>query len=287
MPSLGLLLIWVACAAAQPPGESFIAIFPGFDDRPSTPPTSSDNFWSWTLYSEPQYAPGGLVHLDSHGNVLDFRHEIGGQISHSLLIVNPLNESVCWMLSASYRIKALRWRIRCATLANLSNSWDLPEPRFLNRFFVDELALDEVNQNWYLTVHAGPEVYWKCGKYAYICGYLFDRCMRLEAFGLDWAYNTRKITYDIPNRRLFRLAYNEEVFNNQLDSFQLDGSGRQLLVDWLESRFDLAVDSVTQQVMSIEYINGSAELFTIGYDGKGKRSVPTAYSTLNHGRCSW
>ena len=277
MPPLGLLLLCVACAAAQPPGESFIVMFLGAGERNSTPlPSSGDHSTSFNQRTQ-SYASGGLVHLDSNGTVLDSRpEEFTSKRNHPRhLIVNPLNSSVCWMWTPKDSLGQfleLGWVMRCAPLANLSDSWDLPAPRLLSRFPVKELAFDAVNQNWYLTAKASFYPFSIDNGRSYVCSYLFEQCLGLEVFGFILT------AYDIHNRQMFRITETYGLFQHQLEALQLDGSGKKLLVDEMDWPLSLAVDSVTQQVTWLENTllgeeSGDTQLFRIDYDGKNKRRV--------------
>ena len=276
MPSLGLLLLCVACAAAQPPEESFIVMFLGAGERNSTPLPSSGNHSTSFNQLTHSYASGGLVHLDSNGTVLDSRpEEFTSKRNHPRhLIVNPLNSSVCWMRTLEDSLGQfleLGWVMRCAPLANLSDSWDLPAPRLLSRFSVKELAFDAVNQNWYLTATESFNPFSIGDGRSYVCSYLFEQCLGLEEI------DSFLTAYDIRNRQMFRIT-ETGLFQYQLEALQLDGSGKKVLVDELDLPLSLAVDSVTQQVTWLENTllggeSGYPQLFRIDYDGKNKRRV--------------
>ena len=273
MPSLSLLLLCVAYAAADRHGESFIVLFPEVGERHLTPAPSPDDYASQSPQSTQSYAPGSIVHLTSNGTVLGFRHEKISQWPPNHLIVNTLNDSVCWMFAPPVRFRkrfdAPGPVMRCAPLANLSDSWDLPEPRLRRLTDVVKLAFDELNHNWYLTVKGGP-VRSSDGQ-SYVCDYLFGRCLRLEAFGLGERF---LIEYDIPNRLIFRITNSKEEGRlYQLEAMQLDGSGKHVLARGLNEPRSLAVDGFTKQVSWLEDTYRGAELFTISYDGKGRRRV--------------
>ena len=291
MPSLGLLLLCVACAAAQPPGESFVVMFMGAADMTLLPSSGNHS----TSFNQPTYSytPGGLVHLDSNGTVLDSRHEDFAYFwKHPLhLIVNPLNSSICWIRTpgdSPSQFLELGWAMRCAPLATLSDSWDLPSPRLLSRFPVIDLAFDAVNQNWYLTATPSFSPYSIDNGRSYVCSYLFEQCLELKVFG---SFLT---AYDIHNRQMFRITYRitDGWLQYQLEALQLDGSGEKLLVDdrWSKTSDlpdSLAVDSVTQQVTWLEntWLGGESgwttQLFRMDYDGKNKRRVAVLEDSEN------
>ena len=149
---------------------------------------------------------GGLAHLDSNGTVLGFKHETMNSWAYPHLIINPLNDTFCWMYGTEYdQLDGLP--LRCAPLANLNNSWDLPEPRLPTPHSVVGLGFDGVNQNWYLTFVVKERTPDKSGR-SYVCSYLFDRCLRLDEFDLDEENSFVFVVYDIPNRLMFRVTYN-------------------------------------------------------------------------------
>ena len=275
MPPLSLLFLCVAYGAAQPPGESFIMIFPDFHGKllttlsPVNTGSYADDLSTPSSHSKRPYAPGGLVHLDSDGTVLGFRHETINEWPRQHLIINPLNDTVCWIFAAKrHRFDPPGAMIRCAPLANLNDTWDLPEPRLVSLESVVELAFDGVNENWYLTVKEPP-----LGEQtvrSYVCSYLFDQCLRLDEFNLD-EETFLLAAYDIHNRLMFRIKGAGSL--GQLEALRLDGSGKQSLSSEMNSPYGLAVDSVTQQVLWLEDSGGDVGLFRIGYDGKNRSLV--------------
>ena len=198
----------------------------------------------------------GIMHLDSSGALLAWRPEVFQWWQHWHVATNPRNGTVCW--SSEPEDQKVKGVMRCAPIANLNQTWELPQPRGLSVSKIDAIAFDWVAENWYLTV----------SRVNYVCSYMFDRCAQLGESGGNVRYYA---AYDIPNRLLFRIAtvgfgaYKLEVLN-------LDGSGLRELPTNIKYPSGLAVDPVSRTVFVMDMAEDSdkVSIYKLDYNGENK-----------------
>ncbi|KAF0307636.1 hypothetical protein FJT64_021069 [Amphibalanus amphitrite] len=152
--------------------------------------------------------------------------------------------------------------LRCAPIASLNDTWDLPQPSHIRLNFMEALAFDWVNENWHLTA----------SRVSYVCSYLFDRCVKLaEAGGTSRFY----AAYDMPNRLLFRIV-NEKYGPYKLQVLNLDGTGLRELPVNITYPCGMAVDPVQKQIYilaSRRNIGLDAEIYQVNYAGENERMI--------------
>ena len=105
----------------------------------------------------------GIMRLDWRGALLSWRPETFQWWQGWHVATNPRNGSICWV--SSPQDQSVPGVMRCAPIADLNQTWDLPQPRGFSVSKSDAIALDWVEDNWYLTV----------SRVNYVCSYMFDR----------------------------------------------------------------------------------------------------------------
>ena len=202
----------------------------------------------------------GIMHLDRSGALLAWRPEVSQWWQSWHLTTNPRNGSVCWV--SSPEDQSLPGVMRCAQLASLNQTWDLPKPEGFRVSKMDAIAFDWLEENWYLTV----------SRVNYVCSYMFDRCAKLGKSGGNVRYFA---TYDIPNRLLFRIA-TEGAGAYTLEVMNLDGSDVRQLPTSLDYPAGMAVDPVNRELFVIDQTGGFGfehGLYKMDYNGEGKTLV--------------
>ena len=197
----------------------------------------------------------GIMHLDSSGELLAWRPEVFQWWQAWHVATNPRNGTVCWVSAPENQ--DLLAVVRCAELINLNQTWDLPQPRGLRVNKPDAIALDWVNENWYLTE----------SRVNYVCSYMFDRCVRLGRSGGNVRYFA---AYDIPNRLLFRIATDTGPY--RLEVLNLDGTGGRMLPTNITYPAGLAVDPVQKHVYILDSVF-DIEIHRFDYNGENRKVI--------------
>ncbi|KAF0307282.1 Low-density lipoprotein receptor-related protein 1B [Amphibalanus amphitrite] len=212
LPALLLLLLLSASASAAgpaPEGRSVIAV-----------------------------SESGMMHLDTSGELIAWRRQVSRRWNDWHVATNPRNGTICWV--QAHDDNGENAVLRCALIASLNDTWDLPQPPEISLNWMDALAFDWLNENWHFTakeLHSGL-------RFSYVCSYVFDRCVVVtEAF----TYKEFYAAYDIPNRLLFQIA-TDGSGRYKLQVLNLDGTGLRELPTNLTYPTSLAVDPVQRHV---------------------------------------
>ena len=198
----------------------------------------------------------GIMHLDESGALLAWRPEVFPWWQGWHVATNPRNGTICWVSSPEAQV--VPGLIRCAKVANLNQTWDLPQPREFSVSDVNAIAFDWVAENWHLTVL----------RINYICSYTFHRCAKLGESG--GYFDSFFAAYDIPNRLLFRITTAPRPY--RLEVLNLDGSGLRELPTHFDIPAGLAVDPASRQVFVIDKTGRGVDvgLFKLDYNGECK-----------------
>ncbi|KAF0292474.1 Low-density lipoprotein receptor-related protein 4 [Amphibalanus amphitrite] len=202
----------------------------------------------------------GIMHLDTSGELIAWRPEVFQWWQDWHVATNPRNGTVCWV--HAHEDQNENAVLRCAPIASLNDTWDLPQPPEIRLNLMDALAYDWLNENWHFTT----------SRVSYVCSYLFDQCVKLAEAGGNVRFYA---AYDIPNRLLFRIA-TEEFGPYKLQVLNLDGTGLRELPTSLTYPAGLAVDPVQKCVYILDSRGGSGidvEIYQVNYDGENDRMI--------------
>ncbi|KAI9558491.1 hypothetical protein GHT06_015278 [Daphnia sinensis] len=219
--------------------------------------------------NEPENELASLLLVTS----IDVRHvhlngtPINGASRHATvetqtLEFNHRNRTVCWLYHLIPMVV-----LRCALVADLTVSWDLPPPTMFSLNTVSQIALDWLSGNWYF-LDDNKEL-------IFLCNSTLTICTTVVEVNLN---KPRALALDPPNGLMFFTVFG---YNSpRIERAALDGSNRQIVVsDKVVYPVGLALDLANNYIYWIDTYLDVIE--RASYDGSRRKTVKKGYLVRN------
>ena len=243
----------------------------------AAPATAGGNFTVFVV------SKTGVMHLDSNGTLLAWRPDTD---QRGPVAINPRNNTVCWTrYPKDPELGGIRsYVIRCAELARLNQTWDIPLPLSVRPDTVKALTYDDATNNWHLTVREALHPLHKDGVIhydvhsSYVCDAVFGKCLQLIE-EVPGEFAKFQAAYDSDNRILSYIT-TEEIYTYRLKLMQLDGSGARIIDTHIRHSHGMALDPIGRRVywLNRPAIYGNyTDVNRASYDGQSSGRVKRVY----------